>query len=145
MVEGPRHLNAKTRLYNLVLDTEPRPDLIETERIYPNPKNLTGDKKWDWKFDVYFEVIDPFNSVSEPPAFRKVALEVDGQNKDGEVGHNSKKSKEKRDFKLEYLKSKGIELYAWPRRWIIGRKALPDEDFLSELKLVKSNKEWFDK
>jgi hypothetical protein len=138
MTESPRHFNAKTRLFYLVLNTHPCPSVVDREYVYPNPKNLTGDPKWDWKFDCYTEIIFGDKNFR----IRKIAMEVDGQNRDGEKGHSSKKSFEKREFKKQYLKSKGIELYAWPRPWIIGRKALPDEDFLKELNLVRSQ-EWF--
>jgi hypothetical protein len=97
------------------------PSVLDTEYPYHNPENVDNDPKWDWKFDVYFEIGE-----------RKIAIEIDGKK-----GHNSKKSKEKRDKKIEYLRTQGIELYAWSPKWINGKKKLPTELFLEEMNLLQ--------
>ena len=53
------------------------------EHISHNPSNPTNDPKWEYKFDVYFEL-----------GGRKVAIEVDDK-----VGHSSTRSFQKREIK----------------------------------------------
>jgi hypothetical protein len=103
------------------------PDKVDVEYIYRNPFNRTADPKYDWKFDVYFEL-----------GRRKVAIEVDDK-----VGHSSTRSFEKREAKRVFLKSVGIELFAWPRKWIIGKRAYSDDVFIEELRLKEREKLWY--
>lgn len=121
MREAAPHYNAKMRMYKLVMSTTPRPDAVEFEYPYKNPFNRDGDPKWDWKFDVYFCLDN-----------RKVAIEIDDK-----IGHSSKRSFEKRQVKREFLKSVGIELFGFPRKWIVGKRAFRDDVFLEELHLRK--------
>jgi hypothetical protein len=125
MREAAPHYNAKMRMYNLIQSI--KPDLVGTEYVHKNPFNRTGDPKYDYKFDVYFELDN-----------RKVAIEIDDK-----VGHTSKRSSEKRYFKKTFLKSVGIELYAFPRKWVVGRKAFNDAVFLEELRLKGREKLWY--
>lgn len=118
MTEYPQHLNAKWKMYNLLKLLDPK--FIDTEYQFHNPENEDNDPRWEWRFDVYMEIGE-----------RKIAIEIDGKK-----GHNSKRSKEKRDKKIEYLLTQGIELYAWSPKWINGRKKLPTELFLQEMKLL---------
>lgn len=127
--EGEPHSKAKLRLFKIVSDTDPEPVLVDTEYQYSNPFN----KDYPWRFDCYFEVIYPNGNI------RKVALEVDDK------FHNTYKSRKKREHKIEYLKTKGIELFAWPRKWIIGKDAYEDQVFLEELHLKKDDRKWFNR
>ena len=126
MKEYPKHYKAKQRILEMVLPLEPH--TIETEYMYHNPDNVEYDPKWEYRFDVYFEIGN-----------RKVAVEVDGWK-----GHWSRKNREqtkgsiyKRHFKIEYLKSKGIELYAFPVKDLVGKKKIPSELFLQEMNLLQ--------
>ena len=113
-------------MYNLIQST--KPDLVATEYPYKNPFNRDGDPKWDWKFDVYFSLGN-----------RKVAVEIDDK-----VGHTSKRSFQKRQEKKNYLKSVGIELFGFPRKWVVGRRAFNDDVFLEELHVKKEEEtEWY--
>jgi hypothetical protein len=111
------HRKAQERMYLMVYNI-PFTESCTLEKIYPNPWNRTGNPEYDWKFDVYFEYHD-----------RKVAIEVDDKHK---LTHRVIKS---REHKINYLRLHGIELFAWPRKWIIGRDALDDDIFLTELRL----------
>ncbi len=113
----PPHRKAQERMLFMVSDT-PFTENCTLEKIYPNPWNRSGDPKYDWKFDVYFEYHD-----------RKIAIEVDDKHR---LTHRVIKS---REHKIKYLKEQGIELFAWPRKWIIGNKPLDDEVFLAELRI----------
>lgn len=125
MREAAPHYNAKMRMYNLIQSI--KPDLVGTEYVHKNPFNRTGDPKYDWKFDVYFELGN-----------RKVAIEVDDK-----IGHSSRRSFEKREQKRNYLKSVAIELFAFPRKWIVGKHAYDDDVFLEELRLKDREKLWY--
>jgi hypothetical protein len=113
--ESHYHQRAKQRLYDLIAATGPR--IIQMEYVYGNPFN----PEYPWKFDVYAELHDG----------RKIAIEVDGK-----IGHTSKRSHEKREAKKQYLADRGIELYAFPTKWVISRKQLPDSLFLEEMHLT---------
>jgi hypothetical protein len=94
-----------------------QPAKVELEYEYANPFNAN----WPWRFDLYFELANG----------RKVAVEIDGK-----VGHSSYRAKKKREAKIAYLKSKGIELFAFPTPWVYGRKMLPDLLFYEEMHLA---------
>ena len=113
--EGTSHQRAKQRIYDLINATGPK--LIEQEHEFPNPI----DPQFPWRFDVYCELWDG----------RKLAIEVDGK-----VGHTTKRAQKKREARKLYLKEHGIELYAFPTKWLIARKPLPDSLFLKELGLL---------
>jgi hypothetical protein len=130
MTEADPHFNAKMKMYNAVQNVIPKPSKVEMEHIYPNPNNKSGDPLYDWKFDVYLEI--DFLNYLRGGNPRKIAIEVDGK-----IGHTSKTSFHNREFKTAYLKQKGIELFAWPRKWIHGRKAYPIEVFLEEMHLIQ--------
>ena len=134
MTEYPQHLAAKDRIFNLI--EMYHPETIAYEYLFHNPNNDTGDLKWEWKFDVYFKLNG-----------KEFAIEIDGWK-----GHWSKKrrtqTKEniaKRHFKYEYLKDKGIELFCFPTKDLVGKKALPDSVFIEELHLksMPITKEWY--
>jgi hypothetical protein len=112
--EGKAHLKAKARLYDLIKVIGPK--FIEKEYEYPNP--LYSD--YPWRFDIYTELWDG----------RRIAIEIDGK-----VGHSSKKAKDKRIAKKSYLELQGIELFAFPTAWVIGKRALPDQLYYDELHL----------
>jgi hypothetical protein len=126
LTEYPQHAKAKQRILEILVPLTPQ--TLVTEYVYHNPDNVDNDPTYEWKFDAYFEIGN-----------RKIAVEVDGWK-----GHWSKKNREqtkhnihKRHFKIEYLKSKGIELYAFPTKDLVGRKKLPPELFLEEMKLLQ--------
>jgi hypothetical protein len=130
MREAAPHYNAKMRMYALVMSTEPKPRILNMEHVYTNPFNETGDSNYDWRFDVYFE-----------SKYRKVAIEIDDK-----VGHTSKRSFQKRQAKKIYLNAVGVELFGFPRKWVVGRKAFNDDVFLEELHLKKEEAtEWYSK
>ena len=112
--ESHYHQRAKQRLYDLVKAAGA--EIIQMEYVYGNP--FTPD--YPWKFDVYAEFRDG----------RKIAIEIDGK-----IGHTSKRSHQKRQAKTEYLADRGIELYAFPTKWVISRKQLPDSLFYEEMRL----------
>jgi hypothetical protein len=114
--ESRAHLQAKERLYNLVNVIGPK--MIVKEYQYPNPFN----PEYSWVFDLYAEL---WNN-------RKIAIEIDGK-----IGHSSKRSFEKRQAKTNYLASRGIELYAFPTKWVFSRKELPDSLFYDEMDLLQ--------
>jgi hypothetical protein len=125
MTEYPLHFKAKQFMFHML--ERFKPGTIAMEYVYHNPNNIENDPRWEWKFDVYAEIGD-----------RKIAVEIDDHK-----GHYSRKnhfqSKEniaKRKFKINYLKEKGIELYAWARKDIIGKNSLEPYLFLEEMKLV---------
>ena len=115
--EGPNHRKAKARLYELIKTIAP--NIIGREFEYPNPFH----PDYPWRFDLYFEIW---------AKKRKVAIEIDGK-----VGHSSKKAKEKRAAKIKYLNKQGIELFAFPTAWVVGKRALPDQLYYDELHLAK--------
>lgn len=114
--EGKAHLKAKERLYNLVNVIGPK--LIVKEYQYPNPFN----PEFPWRFDLYVELWND----------RKIAIEVNGK-----VGHSTKHSFDKRQAKTLYLKSRGIELFAFPTKWVSSRNQLSDSLFYEELHLLE--------
>jgi hypothetical protein len=125
MTEYPQHARSKQKILEMLLPLEAQ--TLEVEFLYHNPNNPSYDPTWEWKFDVYLEIGD-----------RKIAIEVDG-----DKGHRSKKNHEqtkenvaKRKFKINHLRTKGIELYAWHPKDIIGRKKLDPQLFLEEMKLL---------
>jgi hypothetical protein len=117
--EGPNHRKAKDRLYKLIKATSPK--LIAREHEYPNPV-WPG---YPWRFDIYCELHNG----------RRLAIEIDGK-----IGHSSKKAKDKRGAKKKYLQLQGIELFAFPTPWVVGKRALPDELYYEELHLEITHK-----
>ena len=113
--ESMLHKRAKARLREIVSTVKPR--ILVEEYQYPNP--FSPD--YPWRFDVYAELYND----------RKIAIEVDGK-----IGHTSKRSFEKRQQKILYLKTQNIELYAFPPQWVVGKKMLPDSLFLDEMHLL---------
>ena len=111
--EGVNHRKAKQRLYDLITAIR-YTKYIAKEYEYPNP--FYPD--YPWRFDLYFEL---WNN-------RKVVIEIDGK-----VGHSSKKATQKREWKVAWLKTQGIELFAFPTPWVVGKRALPDELYYDEL------------
>lgn len=122
--EGPPnskepHLKAQRRIYDIVEAAGAKNMMLE--KIYPNPKNLDGDPKYEWKLDVYFEYKK-----------RKIAVEIDDRHK------LTQNVIDKREFKIWFLKHKEkIELFAWPRKWVWGKTQMPDDLFLEEMHLGK--------
>ncbi len=112
--ESHYHQRAKQRLYDLIAAIGPR--IIQMEYVYGNPFN----PDFPWKFDVYAELRDG----------RKIAIEIDGK-----IGHTSKRSHQKRQAKTEYLADRGIELYAFPTKWVVSKRQLADSLFLEEMRL----------
>ena len=112
--ESHYHQRAKQRLYDLV--KEAGAETVQMEYVYGNP----FQPDYPWKFDVYAEFRDG----------RKIAIEIDGK-----VGHTSKRSHQKRQAKKDYLADRGIELYAFPTKWVRSKAELPDELFLEEMGL----------
>jgi hypothetical protein len=113
--ESHYHQRAKQRLYDLIINAS-HPQRIAMEYVYGNPFN----PEYPWKFDVYAELRDG----------RKIAIEIDGK-----IGHTSKRSHQKRQAKKEYLADRGIELYAFPTKWVISSRALADSLFCEEMRL----------
>ena len=112
--ESHYHQRAKQRLYDLVKAVGA--ETVQMEYVYGNP----FQPDYPWKFDVYAEFRDG----------RKIAIEIDGK-----IGHTSKRSHQKRQAKKEYLADRGIELFAFPTKWVISRKQLPDSLFYEEMRL----------
>ena len=113
--EGPNHRKAKARLCALIKAIGCK--FVDTEYEFPNP--FYPD--YPWRFDIFCIYHG-----------RHIAIEIDGK-----VGHSSKKAMQKREWKQAWLKTKGIELFAFPTAWVTGRKQLPDQLFYDELHLAK--------
>lgn len=121
--EGPPnskepHVKAQRRMYDMIKQ-ELNPQEITLEKIYLNPWNRTGDPKYDWKFDVYFNYFG-----------RKIAIEIDDKHK------LTRTVLKKREHKINYLATKEIELFAFPRKWIVGKKVLPLTAFIEEMGFI---------
>jgi hypothetical protein len=126
VIEYSQHSNAKDRILEMLVPLTPH--TLVTEYVYHNPDNVDNDPNYEWRFDTYFEIGN-----------RKIAVEVDGWK-----GHWSTKNRQqtkeniaKRDFKIKYLRTQGIELYAFPVKDLVGKKKLPTELFLQEMKLLQ--------
>ena len=49
---------------------------------------------------------------------------------------------QKREWKVAWLKIKGIELFAFPTPWVVGKRALPDQLFYDELHLSQTSENY---